>query len=104
MATELDKIFSGNKKCQLWIKVQRFGDHLRLHHQGNYSPDDRDGKDFIKIIMYAFLTSTTRATCPAHLMLLESLSGIELRQNKHKSAYDLRVDVDRPVGRSDRGL
>jgi hypothetical protein len=29
------KIFSGNKACQLWIKAQRFGEHLRLHHQGN---------------------------------------------------------------------
>jgi hypothetical protein len=35
MATELDKIFSGNKPCQLWINAQRFGDNLRLHHQGN---------------------------------------------------------------------
>jgi hypothetical protein len=34
-ATELDKIFSGYKLCQLWIKAQRFRDHLRLHHQGN---------------------------------------------------------------------
>jgi hypothetical protein len=24
-----------SKSCQLWIKVQRFGDNLRLHHQGN---------------------------------------------------------------------
>jgi hypothetical protein len=30
-----DKIFSGNKPCQLWIKAQCFGDHLRLHFQGN---------------------------------------------------------------------
>jgi hypothetical protein len=29
-----DKILSGNKPCQLWIKV-RFRDHLCLHHQGN---------------------------------------------------------------------
>jgi hypothetical protein len=34
-ATELDEIFSGNKPWQLWTKAQRFGDHLRLHHQGN---------------------------------------------------------------------
>jgi hypothetical protein len=30
-----NKIFSGNKPCQLWIKTQRFGDHFRFHHQGN---------------------------------------------------------------------
>jgi hypothetical protein len=35
MVTELDKIFSGNRPCQLWIKAQHFRDHLRLHHQGN---------------------------------------------------------------------
>jgi hypothetical protein len=33
-ATELDKIFSGNKPCQLWTKVQRFGDRIHFHHQG----------------------------------------------------------------------
>jgi hypothetical protein len=38
---ELYKIFSGNKPCQLWIKAQRFGDHLRLHHQGNDVKVDR---------------------------------------------------------------
>jgi hypothetical protein len=27
-AAELDKILLGNKPCQLWIKAQRFGDHL----------------------------------------------------------------------------
>jgi hypothetical protein len=41
--TELDKIFSGNKACQLWIKAQRFRDHLhRQGHQHN-SHDDGDG-------------------------------------------------------------
>jgi hypothetical protein len=30
-----DEIFSGNKPCQSWIKVQRFGAHLRLHYQEN---------------------------------------------------------------------
>jgi hypothetical protein len=34
-ATELDKILSDNKPCQLWRKTQRFGDHIRVHHQGN---------------------------------------------------------------------
>jgi hypothetical protein len=38
-ATEIDKLFSGNKPCQLWIKAQRFGDHLRLHYQGRVSAD-----------------------------------------------------------------
>jgi hypothetical protein len=40
-----DKIFSGNKPCQLWIKAQHFRDHLHLHHHGNYVdvPDDGDG-------------------------------------------------------------
>jgi hypothetical protein len=32
---DLDKIFSCNKMCQLWMKAQRFRDHLWLHHQGN---------------------------------------------------------------------
>jgi hypothetical protein len=43
-ASELNKIFSGNKPCQLWIKAQCFRDHLRLHQQENddHSPDDRD--------------------------------------------------------------
>jgi hypothetical protein len=41
MTTELYKIFSGNKPCQLWTKAQRFGDHLRLHHQGNDVKVDR---------------------------------------------------------------
>jgi hypothetical protein len=35
MVTELNKIFLHNKLCQLWIKAQRFRDHLRFHHQGN---------------------------------------------------------------------
>jgi hypothetical protein len=26
---------NSNKSCQLWIKAQRFEDHLRLHRQGN---------------------------------------------------------------------
>jgi hypothetical protein len=30
-----DAIFSGNKPCQLRTKAQRFGEHLRLRHQGN---------------------------------------------------------------------
>jgi hypothetical protein len=38
-ATELDKIFSGNKPYQLRKKAQRFGDHPRLHHQGNVKHD-----------------------------------------------------------------
>jgi hypothetical protein len=38
-ATELDKIFSGNKPCQLWTKAQRFGDHIHLHLQGNVMND-----------------------------------------------------------------
>jgi hypothetical protein len=33
-ATKFDKILSGNKPCQVWTEAQRFGDHLRLHHQG----------------------------------------------------------------------
>jgi hypothetical protein len=40
-ATELDKIFSGNRPCQLWIKTRRLGDHLRLHDQRNDVKFDR---------------------------------------------------------------
>jgi hypothetical protein len=36
MATELDKIFSGNKPCHLWIKAQHFTDHFR---RNDHSPD-----------------------------------------------------------------
>jgi hypothetical protein len=52
MASELDKIFSGNKPCQLWSKVQRFGDHLRLHHH------------FIPLMMEAEMVSETLGSCP----------------------------------------
>jgi hypothetical protein len=38
--TELDNIFN-NKPCHFWIKAQRFGDHLRLRHQGNDVKFDR---------------------------------------------------------------
>jgi hypothetical protein len=54
-ATELDKIFSGNKPCQLWIKAQRFGDHLRLHRQGN----DVHIRGMIPLMMEAEMVSET---------------------------------------------
>jgi hypothetical protein len=30
----INKIILSNKPCQLRIKAQHFGDHLRFHHQG----------------------------------------------------------------------
>jgi hypothetical protein len=33
-ATELNKLFAGNKLYQLWVRAQRFRDHFCLHHQG----------------------------------------------------------------------
>jgi hypothetical protein len=40
MATELDKILSGNKPYKFWTEAH-FGDLLHLHHQEN-------GEDFIE--------------------------------------------------------
>jgi hypothetical protein len=53
--TELDTIFSGNKLCQLWTKAQHFGDHIRLHYQGN---------DIIPLMMEAEMVSEMLGFCP----------------------------------------
>jgi hypothetical protein len=70
-ATELDKISSGNKPCQLWMKA-----HLHVHHQGNYV-------DSILLLMEAemvsetldFYPQLTRLVVREDLIMFSSLSA-----------------------------
>jgi hypothetical protein len=52
-ATELDKIFWGNKPCQLCIKAQRFGDHQ--------SPDEGGGEGLRNV---GLLSTADTDCCP----------------------------------------
>jgi hypothetical protein len=66
MATELDKIFFGNKPCQMWTNAQSFEDHLRLHHS---SPDDGGGDGLRNV----GLLSITDTACCRDFMKLKYL-------------------------------
>lgn len=50
MAAELDKIFSGNKLCQLRTKTQRFGDRLCFHH---HFPENGGGNGLRNVKLFS---------------------------------------------------
>jgi hypothetical protein len=65
-----DKTFSGNKLCQLWIKSQRFGDHLYLHHQPPPPSPDDGGRDGLRNV--GLLSTIDTACCPRRFYQVQS--------------------------------
>jgi hypothetical protein len=77
----MDKIFSGSKPFQLWIKAQRFGDHLRFHYQGN------DGNYIIPLMMEADMVSETLGFYPQLTRLVAREDFIEFSRRESFKSY-----------------